>query len=54
MTCKHGEIECTGNIQQLCAQKYLEQDVWWPFVTCQNVSLLSHLRSGCSPELTHP
>ncbi|KAG2438226.1 hypothetical protein HYH02_010927 [Chlamydomonas schloesseri] len=47
ITCKHGEIECAGNTQQLCAAKYsgqgpAEADVvepWtrgWRFIMCQN------------------
>ncbi|KAG2437490.1 hypothetical protein HXX76_006139 [Chlamydomonas incerta] len=46
IVCKHGEIECAGNIQQLCAAKYsgqgpAEPDVepWtrgWRFIMCQN------------------
>ncbi|CDZ98812.1 Gamma interferon inducible lysosomal thiol reductase GILT [Phaffia rhodozyma] len=36
VSCKHGETECSGNIQQLCAQQYVDQTVWWRFVTCQN------------------
>ncbi|KAL7410882.1 hypothetical protein BDY24DRAFT_328181, partial [Mrakia frigida] len=34
--CKHGELECIGNIQQLCTQSILEQDEWWSFLHCQN------------------
>jgi len=33
--CMHGEDECAGNVQQLCAKKYAP-DQWWDFVQCQN------------------
>jgi hypothetical protein len=36
VTCKHGELECAGNVQQLCAAAHLDQGSWWPFVVCQN------------------
>ena len=36
ITCKHGELECDGNVQQLCVQAYLNQSDWWPFVVCQD------------------
>ncbi len=36
MTCKHGPLECAGNVQELCAQKYAPFDRWWEFVQCQN------------------
>jgi hypothetical protein len=31
----HGQDECAGNVQQLCAKKYAP-DQWWDFVQCQN------------------
>jgi hypothetical protein len=43
--CLHGDIECTGNIQQLCAAKHFsnipalvgaERNRLWEFVQCQN------------------
>jgi len=37
LTCKHGETECQGNIQQLCFKKYYPvQRDWFAFVNCQN------------------
>lgn len=42
VTCKHGEIECAGNKQQLCA--YVKSpgpenfQSFWQFVMCQNQS----------------
>ncbi|TFK87073.1 hypothetical protein K466DRAFT_491595 [Polyporus arcularius HHB13444] len=36
VTCKHGPLECAGNVQELCAQKYAPFDRWWEFVQCQN------------------
>jgi hypothetical protein len=36
VTCKHGPVECAGNVQQLCAAKYEELNRWWSFVHCQN------------------
>jgi hypothetical protein len=38
VTCMHGDIECQGNIQQLCAATYHPQEQWWPFVQCQNAA----------------
>ncbi|KAJ7068264.1 hypothetical protein C8F01DRAFT_979130, partial [Mycena amicta] len=35
VTCMHGPGECAGNVQQLCAAKYLPAN-WWNFVKCQN------------------
>jgi hypothetical protein len=34
----HGEIECAGNVQQLCTQKYHPTELWWKFVQCQNAA----------------
>ena len=36
VTCKHGPVECAGNVQELCAQKYAPFGRWWEFVQCQN------------------
>lgn len=36
VTCKHGAVECAGNVQELCAIKYLQTSDWWRFVQCQN------------------
>lgn len=36
VTCKHGPVECAGNVQQLCAARYEEFSRWWSFVHCQN------------------
>jgi len=42
--CKHGESECTGNIQQLCfARAFPEQKTWWNFVQCQNYGPTSRI-----------
>ncbi|KAG2425860.1 hypothetical protein HYH02_014924 [Chlamydomonas schloesseri] len=50
ITCKHGDLECAGNVQQLCAAVYGRHahssasatgDPWthvWDFVMCQNQS----------------
>ena len=32
----HGPYECAGNVQELCAAKYLDQQQWWSYVKCQN------------------
>ena len=32
----HGPDECAGNVQELCAVKYLPQQQWWSFLQCQN------------------
>lgn len=32
----HGPYECAGNVQELCAIKYLNQESWWSYVKCQN------------------
>ncbi|KAK0453618.1 hypothetical protein EV421DRAFT_1765376 [Armillaria borealis] len=34
--CKHGPVECAGNVQQLCIAKYATFNQWWEFVQCQN------------------
>ena len=34
--CKHGPVECAGNVQQLCVKKYAPWPNWWEFVQCQN------------------
>jgi len=35
--CMHGQSECTGDIQQLCAKKYYPFNyVWWNFLLCQD------------------
>jgi hypothetical protein len=34
--CKHGPVECAGNVQQLCTKKYAPWPNWWEFVQCQN------------------
>ncbi|EFJ39347.1 hypothetical protein VOLCADRAFT_108673 [Volvox carteri f. nagariensis] len=42
IVCKHGPIECAGDVQQLCAQRYGGQDpadgsnFGWSFLMCQN------------------
>jgi hypothetical protein len=36
VTCMHGQAECAGNVQELCAAKYHPTSVWWSFVQCQN------------------
>ncbi|TDL29882.1 hypothetical protein BD410DRAFT_45349 [Rickenella mellea] len=36
VTCMHGPEECAGNVQELCAAKYLPQEQWWRYVQCQN------------------
>ncbi|GJE84125.1 hypothetical protein PsYK624_002010 [Phanerochaete sordida] len=36
VTCKHGAVECAGNVQELCAIKYAERATWWRFIQCQN------------------
>ncbi|KAG2156053.1 hypothetical protein DEU56DRAFT_867566 [Suillus clintonianus] len=36
VTCMHGQEECAGNVQQLCAAKYHSTSEWWSFVQCQN------------------
>ncbi|KAF9423758.1 hypothetical protein BGZ94_008183 [Podila epigama] len=37
VTCKHGALECAGNTQQLCFQKYHpDHRVWVPFVIGMN------------------
>ncbi|KAG1671369.1 hypothetical protein FOA52_002979 [Chlamydomonas sp. UWO 241] len=35
--CKHGPIECAGNVQQLCVQMHAPAALW-PFVRCQDAS----------------
>lgn len=35
ITCKHGESECLGNIQELCAKK-ISPNNWFKFVLCLN------------------
>jgi hypothetical protein len=32
----HGLMECIGNVQELCAVKYLSQEEWWRFLQCVN------------------
>lgn len=32
----HGTLECAGNVQELCAAKYLPQNDWWKFLQCEN------------------
>ncbi|KAG1779698.1 hypothetical protein EV702DRAFT_965650 [Suillus placidus] len=36
VTCMHGQEECAGNVQELCAAKYHPTSEWWSFVQCQN------------------
>ncbi|KAH8118686.1 hypothetical protein DFH11DRAFT_1568690 [Phellopilus nigrolimitatus] len=36
VTCLHGPEECAGNVQELCATKYLDQKQWWAYLKCQN------------------
>ncbi|KAF8341258.1 uncharacterized protein EI90DRAFT_3033274 [Cantharellus anzutake] len=37
VTCKHGSLECTGNIHELCVAKYSgASSIWWPFLRCLN------------------
>jgi len=39
--CKHGEPECEGNKQQLCAyQLYPNPNIWFQFVNCQSTNYL--------------
>jgi len=36
-TCKHGPLECAGNVHELCAAKYAgDSSAWWPFLHCLN------------------
>jgi len=35
-TCKHGRLECAGNVQQLCAAKHTERSHWWGFIDCMD------------------
>ncbi|BGP29753.1 hypothetical protein JCM10296v2_001498 [Rhodotorula toruloides] len=35
-TCKHGDRECKGNVQQLCAEKYWGAEGAWQFIQCLN------------------
>jgi len=38
-TCMHGQTECWGDIQQLCAYSHYSQNyTWWNFVLCQDQS----------------
>lgn len=34
--CKHGAIECAGDVQQLCVQQHASPEVFWRFLQCQN------------------
>src|SRR5260370_21314541 len=35
--CKHGPLECAGNVHELCTAKYTgSSSVWWPFLHCLN------------------
>ena len=36
VTCMHGPDECAGNVQELCAIKYVPTEQWWNYVQCQN------------------
>jgi hypothetical protein len=36
VTCKHGQVECAGNVQELCVAKYHSTSTWWSFVQCEN------------------
>jgi hypothetical protein len=37
VSCKHGPLECAGNIQQLCFKEFFpDYKVWVPFVTTMN------------------
>ncbi|CCL99423.1 uncharacterized protein FIBRA_01441 [Fibroporia radiculosa] len=36
VTCKHGPLECAGNVQELCALKYADATQFWEFLQCQN------------------
>lgn len=36
VTCRHGVLECAGNIQQLCTAQRFPSRTWWPFVQCMN------------------
>jgi len=36
VSCKHGPLECAGNVQQLCVAKYEPFQSLWEFVMCQN------------------
>ncbi|KAL7337178.1 actin-related protein ARPC3, partial [Rhodotorula toruloides] len=35
-TCKHGDRECRGNVQQLCAERYWGAESAWEFIQCLN------------------
>ncbi|PRQ70100.1 hypothetical protein AAT19DRAFT_11753 [Rhodotorula toruloides] len=35
-TCKHGDRECRGNVQQLCAERYWGAEGAWEFIQCLN------------------
>ena len=39
-TCMHGDSECTGNMQQLCARHVAQQNeqAWWRFVLGQDAT----------------
>ncbi len=34
--CKHGAMECAGDVQQLCMQRHASPEVFWKFLMCQN------------------
>jgi hypothetical protein len=43
VTCRHGPVECAGNVQQLCAAKYEDIRRWWSFVRCQDYYALGEI-----------
>ncbi|KAG8909838.1 hypothetical protein FRC00_009335 [Tulasnella sp. 408] len=39
VTCMHGEIECEGNLQELCMTNHVsEVRNWWPWLECVNLA----------------
>ncbi|KAG9126032.1 hypothetical protein FRC07_005150 [Ceratobasidium sp. 392] len=37
VTCMHGELECAGNVHELCAIAHTSShQEWWPFLRCLN------------------
>ncbi|KAJ7591086.1 hypothetical protein C8J56DRAFT_934649 [Mycena floridula] len=36
VSCKHGPLECAGNIQQLCVAEHEPFNTLWDFVMCQD------------------
>ncbi|KAJ1680030.1 hypothetical protein EV182_000821 [Spiromyces aspiralis] len=53
--CKHGDSECRGNIDELCAYTHHRHDLkkWWGFVACLNrhqklIGLDDHMTMACA------